>query len=105
MWVSNLAAFPLTLTLSLGETGQQLGGFGYLDGSPANPAPGLAVRRDTILSLPKGEGRGEGEGRSEHTVAQMLNCARLTFVRAFVCSVCSVVQPGNFAFGVLLWPA
>jgi hypothetical protein len=53
--------FPLTLTLSLGEREQQAARFSFSNARLANPVAGFRVRRDTILPLPKGEGRGEGK--------------------------------------------
>ena len=55
------ASFPLTLTLSLGEREQQPPGVCSAHTGLANPVVGIAERRRTILPLPKGEGRGEGE--------------------------------------------
>ena len=54
--------FPLTLTLSLGEREQRSARSGFSSASFANTDAGFRVRRDTILPLPKGEGRGEGKG-------------------------------------------
>lgn len=76
--------FPLTLTLSLpafatlrrgpavlrvaskrsedgGEREQPSPRFGFSAARPANPVAGFSLRRNTILPLPKGEGRGEGQ--------------------------------------------
>ena len=55
-------AFPLTLTLSLGEREHQPSSSFSSSVRPANPAHCFALRLDTILPLPQGEGRGEGEG-------------------------------------------
>ena len=55
-------AFPLTLTLSLGERGQPGGRLGVRKVASANPAPVFARNQSVILPLPEGEGRGEGEG-------------------------------------------
>ena len=51
----------LTLTLSRWEREQPLRVRYSLNDRPANPALGYVERRDTILPLPAGEGRGEGE--------------------------------------------
>src|SRR5882724_1304097 len=53
--------FPLTLTLSLGEREQQASDWCLADGRWANSGTGALERRWTILPLPRGEGRGEGE--------------------------------------------
>jgi len=57
----NFTAFPLTLTLSLREREQQLPASLTSIIRLANPALRFAKRLDTILPLPGGEGRGEGE--------------------------------------------
>jgi hypothetical protein len=51
---------PLTLTLSLGEREQQLPGACLAHIGLANSVAGMAERRRSILPLPRGEGRGEG---------------------------------------------
>ena len=53
--------FPLTLTLSLREREVQAPGWCLADGRWANSAMGVIERQRTILPLPRGEGRGEGE--------------------------------------------
>ena len=58
--MKTVGCIPLTLTLSLGEGtagGAQFFSIDY----PANPVAGFRVRRETILPLPWGEGRSEGE--------------------------------------------
>ena len=55
-------AFPLTLTLSLREREQPLSVCRKLDGRRAEAICGFAKRPETIPPLPKGEGRGEGNG-------------------------------------------
>jgi hypothetical protein len=57
----NFHTFPLPLTLSLREREQQLHVSNFSTGCVANPALRFAKRRETILPLPGGEGRGEGE--------------------------------------------
>src|SRR6266542_6490165 len=52
--------FPLTLTLSLGEREQQPTGVRLAHTGLANSVAVMAGRRRTILPLPGGEGRGEG---------------------------------------------
>ena len=58
--MENIADFPLTLTLSLGEREQRLESGGLLHVTCANPVAGILVGRKRILPLPAGEGRGEG---------------------------------------------
>jgi hypothetical protein len=53
--------FPLTLALSLREREQRHVVFDFSNAPLANPAARILVRRNAILPLPKGEGRGEGE--------------------------------------------
>jgi hypothetical protein len=53
--------FPLTLTLSLKEREQQASERCLADNCWANTGGVVIERRWTILPLPKGEGRGEGE--------------------------------------------
>jgi hypothetical protein len=58
--MKTVGCIPFTLTLSLGEGtvgGAQFFSIDY----PANPVAGFRVRRETILPLPWGEGRSEGE--------------------------------------------
>src|SRR6266496_1634772 len=59
-------SFPLTLTLSLGEREQQPPALCLAHTGLANSVTGMAERRRTILPLPKGEGRGEGEQNAAH---------------------------------------
>src|SRR6058998_1273749 len=58
--------FPLTLTLSLREREQQTSDGCLADGGWANSGTGVIQRRWTILPLPRGEGRGEGEPSVAH---------------------------------------
>ena len=53
--------FPLTLTLSLREREPQASDGFLADGDWADSGTDVIERRWTILPLPKGEGRGEGE--------------------------------------------
>lgn len=52
---------PLTPTLSLREREQHAHRASFSSVRPASPASGFVVRLETILPLPTGEGRGEGE--------------------------------------------
>ncbi len=58
---TNHAPFPLTLTRSLGEREKQPDATRFSNGLPTNPALSFPAGRKTILPLPEGEGRGEGE--------------------------------------------
>jgi hypothetical protein len=58
--------FPLTLTLSLREREQQASGWCVTNGCWANSGTGVIERLWTILPLPRGEGRGEGEPSVAH---------------------------------------
>ena len=53
--------FPLTLTLSLREREQRAFDVCSAKNCSPNSAPVVIERRGTVLPLPKGEGRGEGE--------------------------------------------
>jgi hypothetical protein len=55
------AAFSLTLTLSRWERGQLALMQNNSRDYSINPAFGFAKKLETILPLPAGEGRGEGE--------------------------------------------
>ena len=57
-------AFPVTLTLSLGEREQQSRISRLSNARPVNPVAGSDVSLATIPPLPGGEGRGEGERRT-----------------------------------------
>jgi hypothetical protein len=59
--LNQAANFPLTLTLSLKEREQEADSFGFFHASRTKAAARFFVRRETILPLPKGEGRGEGK--------------------------------------------
>ena len=62
--------FPLTLTLSLKEREQQASDWRLADGRWADSRTGVIERRWTILPLPRGEGRGEGEPSVSNTTVQ-----------------------------------
>jgi len=62
--------FPLTLTLSLREREQLASNACLADGRWANSDTGVIDKRWTILPLPKGEGRGEGEPSVVHPTVQ-----------------------------------
>src|SRR5471030_237619 len=62
-WLQMKAPFPLTLALSLGEREQMLAAFRNLEGRRAEAGRAFAKKLETILPLPKGEGRGEGKVR------------------------------------------
>jgi len=64
--------FPLTLTLSLREREQQASDWCLANGHWANSDTGVIERRWTILPLPKGEGRGEGEPSVAHLTFQLI---------------------------------
>src|SRR5713101_5479926 len=58
--------FPLTQTLSIREREQQASDWCLADGRWANSGTRVIERRRTILPLPRGEGRGEGEPSIAH---------------------------------------
>ncbi len=58
--------FPLTLTLSLREREQQASDWCLADGPLATSGTGVIQNWWTILPLPRGEGRGEGERSVTH---------------------------------------
>ena len=64
--------FPLTLTLSLGEREQQASDWCLADARWANSGTGVIERQWTILPLPRGEGRGEGEPSVAHPTVQLV---------------------------------
>ena len=66
--------FPLTLTLSLRELEQQAADWGLADGRWSNSRTDVIERRRTILPLPKGEGRAEGEPSVVRPLVQSVNC-------------------------------
>ena len=62
--------FPPHPTLSLRERDQQASDWCLADGRWATPGAGVIERRWTILPLPRGEGRGEGEPSGAHLTVQ-----------------------------------
>src|SRR5947209_8227368 len=64
------ADFPLTLTLSLREREQQASDWCLADDRWANSGTGVIERRWTILPLPAGEGRGEGDASVAKSLVQ-----------------------------------
>ncbi len=62
--------FPLTLSLSLREREQQPSGWCLADGRWKKSGLGVIERWWTILPLPRGEGRGEGETSGVHPTFQ-----------------------------------
>ncbi len=66
--------FPLTLTLSLREREQQASDWCLANGRCAKHTTDAIARRWTILPLPRGEGRGEGEPSLAHPMVQSVGC-------------------------------
>ena len=64
--------FPLTLTLSLREREQRACVWCLADGRWADSCPGVIEKRWTILPLPRGEGRGEGDPSVVHPTFNQL---------------------------------
>src|SRR2546422_11734288 len=64
-------AFPLTLILALRERKHLASGWRLAGGRCANSGTGVISTRCTILPLPKGEGRGEGEPRFGTGIASL----------------------------------
>jgi hypothetical protein len=56
-----VVTLALILTFSPGEKEQRSHRSGFADNRPADPVAGFRVRRQVILPLRGGEGRGEGE--------------------------------------------
>ncbi len=87
----------LTLTLSLREREQQASDWCLADGRWANSGMGVIERRWTILPLPMGEGRGEGEPCVVHPTFQSVNCGVHRFDRLLIrigCgSLANMTQP------------
>src|SRR3989442_1242092 len=69
--------FPLTLTLSLREREQQVSDWCLAEGRWANSGSGVIERQWTVLPLPRGEGRGEGEPSAAHPTIQSVVESRL----------------------------
>jgi len=72
-------SFPLTLTLSLGEREQKPPSVCLAHTRLANSVARMAERRRTILPLPSGEGRGEGEQNVAHPTVRVINGLLLNF--------------------------
>jgi hypothetical protein len=62
--------FPLTLTLSLREREQQASDGSLAYGRWGNSGTSVVSKWWTILPLPDGEGRGEGEPRGAHPTGE-----------------------------------
>jgi len=71
-FASSTEYFPLTLTLSLREREPQASDGCLADGRWANSGTGVIEKRWTILPLPRGEGRGEGEPSVAHPTVQLV---------------------------------
>jgi len=65
--------FPLTLTLSLREREQRASDECSANSCWANSATVVIERPWTVLPLPKGEGRGEGEPSGANPTVQFVN--------------------------------
>ena len=81
--------FPLTLTLSLGEREEQASDWYLADGCWAHSGTSVIERRWTILPLPRGEGRGEGDPSVAHPTVQSVkaDCIRDPLLHRFMTPV------------------
>ena len=84
------AAFPFTLPFSQGEREHPLGNSVFSKACPANPASSLSKGLETILPLPGGEGRGEGERSLKTNSFSCIRC--LSWLLLFLSAATATAQ-------------
>ena len=92
--------YPPHPDLSLGEREQLASDLCLADGRCANRATGVIERRWTVLPLPKGEGRGEGEPSGANPTVQSVFVWFVFIVRFLSWRGCLSPQPAPPPVGI-----